>query len=148
MNTNLRRPKVEPLPLSISVPLPSIIEPHWASQVGAQIFTRHVEVCHPRWVRNLAVIISSHLDKDQEEKLLDVLGEHKKTIGWTIANIKEISPSVVMHQIHLEENAKTSRELQRHLNPILKEVVRAEVMKLLDAGIIYPISDSQWISPV
>ena len=53
-----------------------------------------------------------------------------------------------MYQIQLEENAKTSREQQRRLNPVLKEVVRAEVMKLLDAGIIYPITDSQWVSPV
>ena len=53
-----------------------------------------------------------------------------------------------MHQIRLEENAKTSREPQRRLNPILKEVVRAEIIKLLDADIIYPISDSQWVSPV
>jgi len=53
-----------------------------------------------------------------------------------------------MHQIHLEENAKTLREPQRRLNPILKEVVRAEVIKLLDVGIIYPISDSQWVSPI
>jgi len=59
-----------------------------------------------------------------------------------------ISPFVVMHQIHLEENAKTSREPQRRLNPILKEVVRMEIIKLLDAGIIYPFSDSQWVSPV
>jgi len=55
---------------------------------------------------------------------------------------------MIMHQIHLEENAKTSREPQRHLNPILKEVVRAEVMKLLNAGIIYFISNSRWISPM
>ena len=61
----------------------------------------------------LPVIISSHLDKDQEEKLLDVLEEHKEVIGWTIADIKGISPSVIMHEIHLEENAKTSREPQR-----------------------------------
>ena len=53
-----------------------------------------------------------------------------------------------MHQIHLEENAKTSREPQRHLNLILKEVVIAEIIKLLDMGIIYPIFDSQWVSPV
>jgi len=96
----------------------------------------------------LPVIISSHLDKDQKGKLLDVLSEHKEAIGWTIADIKKISPSVVMHQIHLEENAKTSRELPRRLNPVLKEVVRAKVMKLPDAGIIYLISDSQWVSPV
>ena len=80
--------------------------------------------------------------------MLDVLGEHKEDIGWTITDIKRISPSVVMHQIHLEENAKTLREPQRHLNPILKKVVRVKVVKLLNAGIIYPISDSQWVSPV
>ena len=51
-----------------------------------------------------------------------------------------------MHQIYLKENVKTSREPQRHLNPILKEIVRMEVMKLLDAGITYPISDIQWVS--
>ena len=96
----------------------------------------------------MPVIISSHLDKDQEEKLLDVLEEHKKAIGWIVVDINGISPSVVMHQIHLEENSKTSREPQRCLNPVLKEVVRAEIIKLLDAGIIYPISDSQWISPI
>jgi len=43
------------------------------------------------------VIISSHLDKNQEGKLLDVLNEHKETLGWTIADIKKISLSVVMH---------------------------------------------------
>lgn len=37
---------------------------------------------------------------------------------------------------------------QRRLNPIMKEVVRKEVIKLLDAGLIYPISDSSWVSPV
>ena len=74
-----------------------------------------------------------------------MLNEHKEALGWTIANIKGISPSKVMHQIHLEENAKTSREPQRRLNPVLKEV---EVMKLLDAGIIYFISDSQWVRSV
>ena len=77
-----------------------------------------------------------------------MLQEHKEAIGWSIADIKGISPSVVMHRIHLEENAKTSREPQRRLNPIMQEVVRAEVLKLLDVGIIYPISDSNWVSPI
>ena len=53
-----------------------------------------------------------------------------------------------MHRIHLEENAKSSREMQRRLNPNMQEVVRAEVLKLLDADIIYPISDSTWVSPI
>jgi hypothetical protein len=78
--------------------------------------------------------------------LLDVLREHKEAIGWTIEDIKGISPSVVMHKIHLEEGTKPSREPQRRLNPSMQEVVRGEVIKLLDAGIVYPISNSKWVS--
>jgi hypothetical protein len=97
---------------------------------------------------SLPVIISSDLDEAQEQELLNVLKEHKEAIGWTIEDIKGISPVVVMHKIHLEENAKTSREPQRRLNPAMQEVVRAEVIKLVDARIIYPISDSKWVSPI
>ncbi|CAL9001444.1 unnamed protein product [Prunus brigantina] len=53
-----------------------------------------------------------------------------------------------MHRILMEEDSKPSRDAQRRLNPNMKEVVRAEVLKLLDVGIIYPISDSKWVSPV
>ncbi|CAL2228504.1 unnamed protein product [Prunus armeniaca] len=53
-----------------------------------------------------------------------------------------------MHRIHLEDNAKNSREPQRGLNPSMKDVVRDEILKLLDVGVIYPISDSKWVSHV
>jgi hypothetical protein len=92
------------------------------------------------------VIIASDLHAAQEEKLLDVLREHKEAIGWTIQNIKGISSSVVMNKIHLEKDTKPSREPQRRLNPTMQEVFRGEVIKLLDVGIIYPISDSKWVS--
>jgi len=94
------------------------------------------------------VIIASDLLAAQEEKLLDVLREHKEAIGWTIEDINGISLSVVMHRIHLEEDAKPSREPQRRLNPAMQEVVRGEVIKLLDASIIYPIYDNRWVSPI
>jgi hypothetical protein len=97
---------------------------------------------------SLHVIIASDLIDAQEEKLLDVLREHKEVIGWTIEDIKEISPSLVMHKIHLEENSKPLREPQRRLNPTMQEVVRTKVIKLLDAGIIYPISNSKWVNPI
>ena len=71
------------------------------------------------------MIITSALVDAQEKKLLDVLREHKKAIGWTIEDIKGISPSVVMHKIHLEDNAKPLMESQRWLNPAMQEVVRA-----------------------
>lgn len=81
----------------------------------------------------LPVIISSSLNLEQKGKLLGILKKHKEAIGWTIADIKGINPVDCMHRIHLEENAKPIREMQRMLNPNMKEVVRAEVIKLLDA---------------
>ncbi|WJZ92796.1 hypothetical protein VitviT2T_011773 [Vitis vinifera] len=71
----------------------------------------------------------------------------KKAIGWQISDLKGISPLVCTHHIYMEEEAKPIRQPQRRLNPHLQEVVRAEVLKLLQAGIIYPISDSPWVSP-
>ena len=93
------------------------------------------------------VIISSSLEPDQENKLLEILRTHKTAIGWTIENIKGISPLICTHRIHLEEDVKPSRQPQRRLNPIMKEVVKIEVLKLLDVGVIYPIADSKWVSP-
>ncbi|XP_070020071.1 uncharacterized protein [Nicotiana sylvestris] len=84
----------------------------------------------------------------QVEQLLQVLQESKTAIGWTMADIKGISPAFCMHKILLEEGHKPSREHQRRLNPNMKEVIKKEVIKWLDAGIIFPISDSNWVSPV
>lgn len=98
--------------------------------------------------QTLPVIVAANLNLVEQEKLLRVLREHKTALGWTIADIKGISPSKCMHRILLEDNAKPTRDAQRRLNPHMKEVVRAEVLKLLDVGIIYPISDSKWVSPV
>jgi len=64
-----------------------------------------------------------------------------------MTDIKGISPLMCTHKIYLEENAKPSREMQRRFNHNIKEVVRNEVIKLLDNRIIYPISDSKWVSP-
>ncbi|KAL5565157.1 hypothetical protein UlMin_028321 [Ulmus minor] len=48
----------------------------------------------------------------------------------------------------MEETYKPLVQPQRRLNPSMQEVVKKEVVKLMDAGIIYPISDSSWVSPV
>ena len=93
------------------------------------------------------VIISSTLESYRENKLLEILRTHKTAIGWTIIDIKGISPLICTHRIHLEEDVKPSRQPQRRLNQIMKEVVKKEVLKLLDVGVIYPIADSKWVSP-
>ncbi|KAL5541132.1 hypothetical protein UlMin_044349 [Ulmus minor] len=94
------------------------------------------------------VIINSSLNDLEEEKLLRVLREHRKAIGWTIDDIKGIIPSICMHKILMEETYKPLVQPQRRLNPSMQEVVKKEVVKLMDVGIIYPISDSSWVSPV
>jgi hypothetical protein len=97
--------------------------------------------------KTFPVIISSKLNAHQEVKLLQTMKMHKNALGWTIADIKGISPLICTHKIYLEENVKPSKEMQRRLNTNMKEVMRNEVIKLLDNGIIYPISDSKWVSP-
>ncbi|XP_057755951.1 uncharacterized protein LOC130975139 [Arachis stenosperma] len=94
------------------------------------------------------VIIASELSSEEEEKLLDVLRKYKKAIGWSLADIVGIDPRKCMHRIFLQEGARLVRQLQRRLNPTILDVVKKEVTRLLDAGIIYPISDSEWVSPV
>ena len=94
------------------------------------------------------VIISAALTEAEEQKLLVILRKYKEAIAWSIEDLKGISPSICMHKILLEDNAKTSIEHQRRLNPVMKEVVRKEVLKWLNAGFIYAISDSSWVSPV
>ncbi|GJY10457.1 reverse transcriptase domain-containing protein [Tanacetum coccineum] len=68
--------------------------------------------------------------------------------AWKISDIKGIDPQFCTHKILMEENAKPVVQHQRRVNPKIHEVIKQEVIKLLDAGLIYPISDSPWVSPV
>ena len=94
------------------------------------------------------MIISARLSDAEEQKLLKILKNYQESIAWSIDELKGISLSICMHKILLEENAKPSVEHQRRLNPVMKEVVRKKVLKWLNAGFIYAISDSPWVSPV
>ena len=84
----------------------------------------------------------------EEHKLLETLKKYKEAIAWSIEDLKRIISSICKHKILLEDNAKTSIEHQRRLNPVMKEVIKKEVLKWLNAGFIYAISDSPWVSPV
>ena len=94
------------------------------------------------------IIISSSLQKEEEDQLVQILKSCKAVIGWHISDLKGISPSYCMHNINLEVDCKPMRQPQRRLNHIMKEEVRKEVLKLLEVGLIYPILDSSWVSPV
>ena len=87
------------------------------------------------------------MNASQEDSLLGTLRKCKQAIGWKISYLKGISPLVCTHHIYMEDEAKLVRQPQRRLNPHMQKVVRAEVLKLLQVGIIYPIFDSPWVSP-
>ena len=93
------------------------------------------------------VVISSLLTTSQENDLLSLLKRKKQALGWKISDLKGINPTIRTHHIYLEEESKAVRQPQRRLNPHLQEVVRIDALKLLQAGIIYPISDITWVSP-
>ncbi|MCI34081.1 hypothetical protein A2U01_0055299, partial [Trifolium medium] len=84
----------------------------------------------------------------EENSLIQVLKENKEAIGWKLSDLKGISLSYCMHNIMMEEDYNPVAQPQRRLNPTMKEVVIKEVVKLLEAGMIYLISDSAWVSPV
>ncbi|KAL4376930.1 hypothetical protein GQ457_02G031770 [Hibiscus cannabinus] len=92
----------------------------------------------------LPVIISSKLQHEHEKQLINTLARNKKAIGWTIADLKGISPTICSHKILLEEGHNNSIEALRRLNPAMIQVVMKEIIKWLDTGIIFPISDSAW----
>ncbi|RVW42088.1 hypothetical protein CK203_116169 [Vitis vinifera] len=96
--------------------------------------------------KHCPVVISSTLTIYQEDCLLEVLRKCKKAVGWQISDLKAINHLVCTHHIYMKDEAKPVRQPQRRLNPHMQEVVRAEVLKLLQAGIIYPISDNPWVS--
>ncbi|RDX94156.1 Retrovirus-related Pol polyprotein, partial [Mucuna pruriens] len=108
----------------------------------------HLKYAYLDSAQQLSVIIANNLRQEQEDKLLEVLRQHKKAIGWKLSDLPSINPSICMHKILMEEKIKPIRQQQRRLNPTILDVVKKEVTKLLTIGIIYPISDSQWVSPV
>ncbi|GJW20278.1 hypothetical protein Tco_0030900 [Tanacetum coccineum] len=96
----------------------------------------------------LSVIISSQLSKEKKNKLVSVLKKHKQPFAWKTTDIPGICPSFCKHKIQLLDDKKPIVQKQRRLNPNMHEVVKKEIVKLLDTGIIFPITDSPWVSPI
>ena len=97
----------------------------------------HLKYAYLELPRNKLVIISARISDAEEQRLLEILRKHKESIAWSIEDLKGISPSICMQKILLEESARPTVEHQRRLNPVMKEV-----LKWLNVGFIYAISDS------
>jgi hypothetical protein len=94
------------------------------------------------------VIISDKLLESETQMLVATLEKYQSVIGYSLKDLKGISPSLCTHSIPMEQEHRPIREHQRRLNNAMREVVKKEVLKLLKAGVIYPVSDSEWVSQV
>nr|GFA96827.1 reverse transcriptase domain-containing protein [Tanacetum cinerariifolium] len=94
------------------------------------------------------VIIAKDLSSNEKTALINVLKTRKKAIAWKLTDIKGIDPEFSSHKILLEEDYSLKVQSQRRVNPKIYDVIKKELEKLLDAGLIYPISDSPWVSPI
>nr|GEW41792.1 DNA-directed DNA polymerase [Tanacetum cinerariifolium] len=108
----------------------------------------HLKYAYLEGVDKLPVIISKDLKVDEKEALLKVVKSHKWAIAWKITHIKCIDPRFCTYKILMEEDYKPAVQSQRWVNPKIHEVIKKEVIKFLDAGMIYPISNSPWVSPI
>nr|GFB33493.1 reverse transcriptase domain-containing protein [Tanacetum cinerariifolium] len=88
------------------------------------------------------VIIAKYLSMEEKSALITVLKSHKRAIVWKLSNIKGIDPEFCTHKNLMEEDFKPAVQHQRRVNPKIHDVIKQEVLKILDAGLIYPISDS------
>nr|GEU75011.1 reverse transcriptase domain-containing protein [Tanacetum cinerariifolium] len=123
----------------------SIDEP---SKLELKDLPSHLEYAFLEGTDKLPVIISKELKDEEKSALLKVLKSHKWAIAWKISDIKGIDPHFCTHKILVEDDFKPMVQHQRRVNQKIHEVIKKEVIKLLDAGLIYPIFDNPWVSPV
>nr|GFC14542.1 reverse transcriptase domain-containing protein [Tanacetum cinerariifolium] len=108
----------------------------------------HLEYAFLEGDNKLLVIIAKALRDEEKSALIKVLKTHKRAIAWKLSDIQGINPEFYTHKILMEEDYKPTVQNQRRVNPKIHDVIKKEVEKLLDAGLIYPISVSPWVSPV
>nr|GEW00879.1 reverse transcriptase domain-containing protein [Tanacetum cinerariifolium] len=108
----------------------------------------HLEYAFLEGDDKLPVIIAKDLSVMEKAALIKVLKSHKQAIAWKLSDIKSINPEFCTRKILMEDDFKPAFQHQRRVNPKINDVIKMEVKKLLDAGLIYPISDSPWVSPV
>nr|GEW76458.1 reverse transcriptase domain-containing protein [Tanacetum cinerariifolium] len=107
----------------------------------------HLEYVFQEGDNKLPIIIAKDLGDEEKSALIKVLKSYKRAIAWKLFDIHGINPGFCTHKILMEEDYKPAVQHQRRVNPKIHDVIKKEVKKLLDAGLIYLISDSPWVSP-
>nr|GFB33786.1 reverse transcriptase domain-containing protein [Tanacetum cinerariifolium] len=108
----------------------------------------HLEYAFLEGDDKLPVIIAKDLSVEEKAALITGLKSHKRAIAWKLYDIKGIDPEFCTHKILMKEDFELAVQHQRRVNPKIHHVINQEVIKLLKAGLIYPISNNPWVSPV
>nr|GFB33776.1 reverse transcriptase domain-containing protein [Tanacetum cinerariifolium] len=104
----------------------------------------HLEYAFLEGNDKLPVITAKDLSDEEKTALITILKSHKQAITWKLSDIKGINPEFCTHKIFMEEDFEPAVRHQRRVNLKIHDVIKKEVLKLLNAGLIYPISDSPW----
>nr|GEX32974.1 reverse transcriptase domain-containing protein [Tanacetum cinerariifolium] len=128
--------------------LPPSNQGNYLPEVELKDLPPHLEYAFLEGDDKLPVIIAKDLSVEEKTALITVLKSHKQAITWKLFDIKGIDPKFCTYKILMEDDFEPAVQHQRRVNPKIHDVIKQEVLKLLDAGLIYPISDSPWVSPV
>ena len=92
--------------------------------------------------------INPNLKADELEHLVTLQKQDKGDFVGEYIYMRGIPSALCTHHIYIKNDSKLVHQPERRMNPNIKDIVKEEIQKLLEAGFIYPISDNEWVSPL
>ncbi|GKE52012.1 hypothetical protein Tco_1487168 [Tanacetum coccineum] len=133
LNDDPSSPPLPPQELKVVEPKnekSSIDEP---PEVELKDLPPHLEYAFLEGTDKLPIIIAKDLKDEEKAALIKVLKSHKRALTWKLSDIKGIKPEFCTHKILVEDDFKPAVQHQRRANPKIHEVIKKEVLKLLNA---------------
>ena len=88
------------------------------------------------------------LDNKEKSTYSKLLKEFADVFAWSPSDLTGIPLTLGEHQIDLVNEAAPIRQCQYRLNPRYSLMVKEEIDRLLEAGFIYSVNNSEWVSPI
>jgi len=94
------------------------------------------------------VLLGKILNQKEQEQFIKLLKRYIKFFTWTYSDMPRLDPNLVVHNLVLEKDAKPIKQKLRKMHPKVALLVKEELQKLLDVGLITPIDYPMWVSNV
>ena len=94
------------------------------------------------------VIISALLDEKTESELINFLRDNNNIFAWSAKDLRRVDRSIIEHNLEVNKNLPSVKQKLRKMLEERKQVAKAEVQHLLDAGVIQPVKYPTWLSNV